>query len=101
MLVVLAARMLWCGWALHNVVGLALLIALALALSGLVPYVLEILVFPAHMVLGGLLGLAQYTRLLRRPSGRWNRSGRTEHSAAAGDVPGVQSCCSFWPIPIC
>jgi hypothetical protein len=50
-----------------------LLIALALALAGLVPYVLEILVFPAHVVLGGLLGLAQYTRLLRRPGSRWNR----------------------------
>ena len=72
MLVILAARMLWCGWALHNVAGLVLLIAFALALSGLVPYVLEILVFPAHAVLGGLLGLAQYTRLLRRPGGRWN-----------------------------
>ena len=76
MLAILAARMLWCGWALHNVVGLVLLMAFALALSGVVPYVLEMLVFPAHMVLGGLLGLAPTRASLRRPSGRWSRRWR-------------------------
>lgn len=73
MLVALAARMVWCGWALNVAIGAVLLMALALALSGRVPHVLELLVFPAHMVLGGLLGPAPYARLLRRPGSRWNR----------------------------
>jgi len=73
MLAVLTARMLWCGWALQVGLSAVLLMALALALSGVVPYVLEVLVFPAHMMLGGLLGIAPYTRILRRPAGRRGR----------------------------
>jgi hypothetical protein len=73
LLTVLAARMVWSGWELNTISGAVLLMALALALSGSVPYVLELLVFPARMMLGGLLGLAPYTRLLKRPGGRWNR----------------------------
>jgi hypothetical protein len=73
MLLVLAARMLWSGWALHVAVGAVLMMAFALALSGAVPYLLEIVVFPARVMLGGLLGLAAYTRLVRWPSSRLGR----------------------------
>ena len=73
MLLVLAARMLWFGWALNVAVGTVLLMAFALALSGVVPYMLEIVVFPARVMLGGLLGLASYTRLVRWPSSRLGR----------------------------
>ncbi|MHB8973609.1 MAG: DUF4153 domain-containing protein [Pirellulaceae bacterium] len=73
MLLVLAARMLWYGWILNLAAGAVLLMAFALALSGVVPYMLELFVFPARMMLGGLLGLAGYTRLVRWPSGRVGR----------------------------
>ena len=65
----LAAKMVWCGWGLHIALGAVLLCAFALALSGTVPYVLEILVFPLRMMLGGLLGVAAYTGSARRT--RW------------------------------
>ena len=73
LLVVLAGRMAWYGWELNIVSGLALLVAFALALSGLVPDMLEIVVFPVRMMLGGLLGLAHYTRSARRPNWKWSR----------------------------
>ncbi len=69
LILVLAAKMVWCGWGLHIVLGLGLLCAFAVALSGTVPYVLEIIVFPSRMMLGGLLGAAAYGRNMRRP--RW------------------------------
>ncbi len=70
MLLVLAVRMVWCGWALNIVVGLALLMAFSLTLSGVVPYVLEVAVFPARVMLGGLLGLGAYVRSVRWPAVR-------------------------------
>lgn len=73
MLLVLAARMVWCGWALNIVVGLALLMAFSLTLSGIVPYVLEVAVFPARVMLGGLLGLGAYVRSVRWPAVRISR----------------------------
>ncbi len=69
LITLLSARMVWCGAELHIALGLPLLLAFALALSGTVPYVMEIVVFPARMMLGGLLGLATYTRVRGGPSG--------------------------------
>ncbi len=69
LIVLLATKMVWCGTELQIALGLGLLMAFALALSGTVPYVLDIVVFPARMMLGGLLGLASYTRSVRAP--RW------------------------------
>lgn len=63
----LAAKMMWCGWGLHVFLGVALLCGFAIPLSGTVPYVLEIVVFPARVVLGGLLGLSAYTRTVPGP----------------------------------
>jgi hypothetical protein len=68
MLLLLAGRLLWCGWAWNILVGFALLMAFSLALSGVVPYVLEVAVFPARVILGGLLGLAAYVRSVRWPA---------------------------------
>ncbi len=71
LLLVLAAKMVWCGWGLHIALGLALLCAFALALSGTIPHVLDLVVFPARMMVGGLLGLAAYSGRLRTPRWRW------------------------------
>ena len=46
LLLILVTKMVWCGWGLHIALGLALLWRFALALSGTIPYVLEIVVFP-------------------------------------------------------
>jgi hypothetical protein len=73
MLLMLAARMLWYGWILNLAAGFVLLLGFALALSGVVPDMLEIAVFPARLLLGGLLGLAPYTRLVRWPRSRLGR----------------------------
>lgn len=68
LVVLLAAKMIWCGHWFHPALGLTLLFAFALGLSGTIPYVVEILVFPARLMLGGLLGLAAYMRVVRRPA---------------------------------
>lgn len=57
MLVVLAAKLLWCGYPLLLPVGLALLVAWAMSLSGQVPHVLETLVFTSQTVSAGYRGL--------------------------------------------
>lgn len=73
LLAVLVIKMVWCGWGLHIALGLALLCAFAVALSGTIPHLLEVVVFPSRMMLGGLLGLAAYTGRVRRP--RWRLGG--------------------------
>ena len=45
MLVLLAAKLVWCGSVLLVVAGFALVVAFAAALSGLCPYVVEVGVF--------------------------------------------------------
>jgi hypothetical protein len=62
LLVLLAAKMLWCGSWLLVGAGFALLVAFAMALSGLCPYVLETLVFASQTILAGFEGLSQYRR---------------------------------------
>jgi len=66
MLVLLAAKMLWCGSALLVAAGFALVVAFAMSLSGLCPYVLETVVFASQTILAGYEGLMQY----RRSSGK-------------------------------
>ena len=63
MLVILAAKMLWFGSVLLVACGLALVVGFAMALSGLCPYVLEVVVFASQTILGGYEGLVQYRRL--------------------------------------
>jgi len=58
----LAAKAAWCGSWLLVACGLALLVALAMALAGLCPYVLEVGVFASQTILAGYEGLIHYRR---------------------------------------
>jgi len=62
MLAVLAAKMLWCGSLYLVAAGFALLVAFAMALSGLCPYVLEVAVFLSQTILAGYEGLTHHWR---------------------------------------
>ncbi len=62
MLILLAAKTLWCGSWLLVASGFALLVAFAMALAGLCPYVLETAVFASQTILAGYAGLNQYRR---------------------------------------
>jgi len=66
MLWLLAARIVWCGSILRTIVGAGVLLAFAVVLSGLHPYVAEVLGFPARMLLGGTRGIVDYRRGLAR-----------------------------------
>ena len=66
MLALLVAKMLWCGSWLLAGSGFALLVALAMVLAGLRPYVLETVVFASQTVLAGYEGLIQYRRSSER-----------------------------------
>ncbi|MCL4202244.1 MAG: DUF4173 domain-containing protein [Pirellulaceae bacterium] len=66
MLIVLAGRLVWCGSVLMLPIGLALLVAFAMSLSGQRPYVLEALVFASQSVWAGYRGLAEFGRSLLR-----------------------------------
>lgn len=66
LMLALAGKMLWCGWALHIVLGIALLFAFALSVRGAVPDMFEILVFPVRMMLGNLLGFIAYCQSVPR-----------------------------------
>jgi len=59
MLAVLAAKLLWCGLPLLLPIGIALLAAWAMSLSGQVPHVLEALVFGSQTVPAGFHGLLE------------------------------------------
>jgi len=64
MMLVGAAKLLWCGSALMVGSGFVLLVAFAMAVSGLTPYVVEVVVFASQSILGGYEGLGQYGRWL-------------------------------------
>jgi hypothetical protein len=66
MLLVLAGRSVWCGSVLMLPIGLALLVAFAMSLSGQRPYVLETLVFASQSVWAGYRELAELGRSLLR-----------------------------------
>lgn len=62
MLVLLVAKMIWCGSWLLVASGFVLWIGFAMALSGLCPHVLEVVVFASQTILAGYEGLIQYRR---------------------------------------
>ena len=62
MLILLVAKMLWCGSWLLVASGVALLVAFATALSGLRPYVLDTVAFALQTPLAGYEGLNRYRR---------------------------------------
>lgn len=66
MTAVLAVKMLWCGSILLAACGFALVVAFAAALSGLCPYVLELVVFASQTVLAGCAGLVHHWRCLNK-----------------------------------
>jgi hypothetical protein len=64
MLLLLAVRMVWCGSVLMLPIGVALIMALAMTLSGQVPYVLETVVFASQTVWAGYQGLSEHAKFL-------------------------------------
>ncbi len=73
MLMLLALRLAWCGSVLQVTLGLALLIAFAMSLAGLRPYVVETAVYGAQAIVAGFPALRRYVQLATRrspPAGR-------------------------------
>jgi hypothetical protein len=62
MLVVLAARLVWCGALVEKVVGLALLPCFAIAAAGYLPYLTDALFFTLQIPYHGGRGLIAYGR---------------------------------------
>ncbi len=69
LLLLLAAKMVWCGWPLQVFLGITLAAAFGASLSGSVPTIGEVMAFFPRVILGGLLGLAAHLQSVRRP--RW------------------------------
>ncbi len=67
MLLVLAVRLVWCGTVLLFPIGLALVMAFAMSLSGQRPYVLETVVFASQTIWAGYQGLGEHWGFLTRP----------------------------------
>ena len=68
MLLLLAAKLVWCGSSLLVAVGVGLIVAFAMAVAGQPPQVLEMIAFGALAIVGGAQGLSQYGRSLTRES---------------------------------
>lgn len=62
MLILLAANLLWCGSRLQVALGFALLVAFAMVLSGLRPYVLDVLAYALCALLAGLKNLLDHVQ---------------------------------------
>jgi hypothetical protein len=62
MLVLLAARLVWCGSVIETAVGLAVLPCFAIAVAGFVPYLSDSLIFTLQIVYHGGRGVAAYGR---------------------------------------
>lgn len=74
MLFALAGRMVWLGSVLGAVAGFVLLVAMALAIAGRRPYVLDVVACAAQTTVAGYLGLMDYQRSAgqlrsKRPTG--------------------------------
>ncbi len=64
MLLALAVKLLWCGTTGLVVIGFSLLVACAMTLAGMRPYVLEGVLFASQTILAGYAGLGHYWRSL-------------------------------------
>jgi len=76
MLAALSVKMVWCGSGALVACGFALLVAYAMSLAGLRPYVLEAVFFALQSLHAGYLGILQYGRRFNRlgpkvPQTRW------------------------------
>ncbi len=66
MLLAMAGRLVWCGAWLQVGCGVVLLVAFSMALAGIRPFVLELVVFASQSILSGYDGLATYRRTADR-----------------------------------
>jgi hypothetical protein len=99
MLVVLAARLLWCGSLVEKAVGLALLPCFALAAAGYTPYLNEALGFTLQIPYHGGRGLIAYGRGLLHFGRRFARRRRSPSCCRLSSAR-PSACCLYWPIPI-
>ncbi|NLS91242.1 MAG: DUF4173 domain-containing protein [Planctomycetaceae bacterium] len=68
MLLVLAGRLVWCGSGLQIGCGLFVLAAFSMAMAGMRPFVLELIIYASQTFLAGYEGLATYRRTADRLS---------------------------------
>ncbi len=68
MLLVVAGRLVWCGSGLQAACGLFVLVAFSMAMAGMRPFVLELVVYGSQTFLAGYEGLAVYRRTADRLS---------------------------------
>ena len=87
LLILIAARLLWCGDWLAVAIGFSLLFAVTMALVGLRPYVLETIVFAAQTIPAGF-------QALRR------RGSSISGDRATEGVPGPHWSAILIPLPI-
>ncbi len=73
MLLVVAARLVWCGSPLAIASGFALTVALAMALAGITPYALDALLYAFSAIPAGYEGLMLYRRAAAGSSPRTPR----------------------------
>ena len=66
MLAASAVRLAWCGWGLPVACGMVLMVAFAMVLAGIRPYLVELVVFASQSILSGYEGLAHYRRSAAR-----------------------------------
>lgn len=77
LLLLLAAKLLWCGHVGMVAIGFWLSVALAMALAGWTPYILEMGLYALQTPVAGWFGLADYVRSAERlergevPRGAW------------------------------
>ncbi len=65
MILLLAARMAWCGFAYHVPIGLVLVVAFAMSLAGQRPYILDLVAFIVQTIPAGFKGWLHYCRSAR------------------------------------
>ncbi|MBC8355340.1 MAG: DUF4173 domain-containing protein [Planctomycetes bacterium] len=75
MLILLVAKLLWCGAVLLVFFGFALTVATAMSVLGYPPFVLELIVYASQTIQAGYLGLVQYWRAASRLSPHLPRGG--------------------------
>jgi hypothetical protein len=70
LLVLVSLKLLWSGNALAGFYGIVLVVAFAMELAGITPYVLQLLVFSLHLIVAGFSRLEDY--FLAAKSSRWS-----------------------------
>lgn len=68
MMVLMAARLTWCGSELQVTCGFFLLVAFSMAVAGLRPYLLELMIYAGQTIPAGYEGLKTYGRTADRLS---------------------------------